>query len=60
MRSRKRGGSLAPFRQLPDDAVVAAVAAGRTLHDVASAFGVSAERGRQLARARGAPALAAD
>ena len=42
------------------DAVVATVAAGRTLRDVAAAFGISPERVRQLARPRGASALAAD
>ena len=52
-----RPGKLFPAQA---DAVVAAVAAGRTLRDVAAAFGVSAERVRQLAQARRAWALAAD
>ena len=73
------GGALAPYRQIPNNAVVlaapsaaaphyteprpgklcpaqvaaivGAVAAGRTLRDVAADFGISAERVRQLARA---------
>jgi hypothetical protein len=81
-------GSLAPYRQLPDDAVVlatvpadlpryteprpgklspnqvdavvSAVASGRTLRDIAAEFDGSAERVRQLARERDAAAEAAD
>ncbi len=40
------------------DGIVSAVAAGRTLRDVALDYGISAERVRQLARARETPAPA--
>ena len=88
LRSRVRRGSLAPYRHLPEDAIVltapqvelpryteprprkltpehvegvaSAVAAGRTLRDVAADFGISPERVRQVAREQARLPLAAD
>lgn len=51
-----RPGKLSPVQI---DAIVCAVASGRTLRDVAADFGISAERVRQLSRSKRADALAA-
>ncbi len=53
--TQPRPGKLSPAQI---DALVSAVAVGRTLRDVAAEFGISAERVRQLTQTRRVPALA--